>query len=344
MSTCTGHKHTFGTEPFTGRRTLVSDVGLTDSVCHKDIENKKSLSDKRSQCITTRKVCDVMLPLLRKTMVQLPRTGIFLDEEDMDLFELDMDSTPTIGHPTCGLIMKALSLGTLFFGMISLSDEEVLFHLHPNKNAWKVKGQEIYGFNHKDIFDKAFSFYCAMPSCMYRSYFPDVVIGKEGGGPAVLPLFIRKGLVNEVPGYMRQLSLFLSMPGQGAYPLMCLPCLLLKQIHNRFTERLSFDPERPQLNPFTVVDLERESRHVSGKRKPTPAAAGITSCPGFTERYIKLCKKGHVSGWQSDLCDAKNRCYYLTKLPFEEIEIKHDKNDTYNGGYTVCWRDAKEDQ
>ncbi len=237
MSGCTGHKHTFGHEPFTSRRTVVADVGLTDCISHKINEKGNNATDGGNRCINTRKVCDVMLPLLRKTESCLTRTGIFLDETDMELFHLNEDGTPAKGEPTDGNVMKALSLGTLFYGMLSFSDEEVLFQLHPNKNAWNLKGQEMYGFEFAEMFTKAFSPRCAMPSCVYQSYFPEVRIGMAGG-PAVLPMFVRKGLINEVPDYMRQLSGYWAVQQQGAYPLMCLPCLLLKQIHNRFTERL----------------------------------------------------------------------------------------------------------
>jgi hypothetical protein len=337
MSACTGHKNTFGHEPFTGRRTVVSDVGLTDSVSHKSIEKGNAVPD-----ITTRQVCDAMLPLLRQTEPCLPRTGIFLDEDDMDKFELDADGTPAKGEPTDSNIMKALSLGTLFYGMLSFSDEEVLFQLHPNKSTWKLKGKEMYGFECAEVFANTFSLRCAMPSCMYRSYFPQVKVGMEGG-PAVLPMFVRKGLINEVPEYMRQLSLFLVVQRQGAYPLMCLPCLLLKQIHNRFTERLSFDPDRPQLSPFTVVDLERGSKPEEGDNNPM-TTAGITSRPGFTDKYIDRCKRGEAVGWQSDLYEENERSYYMTRLPFGDIEIINDHRDTHNGGYIVRWRDGSSNQ
>ena len=341
MTACTGHKNTFGHEPFTRQRTLVSDVGLTDSVSHKSIRKGKDVPDGVAPCISTRQVCDVMLPLLRKREQCLPRTGIFLDEDDMEMFELDADGTPAKGKPADSNVIKALSLGTLFYGMLSLSDEEILFQLHPNKNVWNIKGQEMYGFQYADTFAKVFSLRCAMSSCTYSSYFPQVRVGVEGG-PAVLPMFVRKGLINEMPGYMRQLSGFLLVQQQGAYPLMCLACLLLKQIHNRFTERLSFDPERPQLSPFTVVDLERQSKTQTVNNLET--TAGITSCPGFTEKYIERCKEGQAVGWQSDLYEENERSYYLTRLPFEDIEIIKDQCDTYNGGYIVRWRDGSRKQ
>lgn len=329
MSACTGHKQTFGNEPFTNRRTVVSDIGLTDNLSHMSIKEGHDVED---QCITTRQVCNVMLPLLQDTAPCLPRTGIFLDEDDMEMFELNANGTPGKEEPITSKVTKALSLGTLFYGMISLSNEEVIFQLHPNKRTWNLKGKEMYGFQYAGKFDKLFSLCCAMTCCTYKSYYPQVGIKK---GPAILPMFVRKGLINEVPEYMRQLSVFLDVQQQRAYPLMCLPCLLLKQLHNRFTERLSFDPDRPQLNPFTVIDLERE-----GTSKPEPKAAGITSRPGFTDKYIERCKKTKVNGWQSDLYEGNDRSYYLTKLPFNDIEIINNHRDTHNGGYIVRWRDV----
>lgn len=360
MSACTGHKNTFGHEPFTGRRTVVSDVGLTDGVSHGScIEKGGNARDPSDPSTTTtsitasttntRQVCDATLPLLRKTGPNLPRTGIFLDEDDMEMFELNADGTPAKGDTTGSNVMRALSLGTLFYGMLSLSDAEILFQLHPNKSAWHLKGREMYGFGCAQVFTDAFSLRCAMPTCMYRSYFPHVALATSGGGPAVLPMFVRRGLVNEVPQYMRQLSAFLSVQQttKCAYPLMCLPCLLVRQIHNRFTERLSFDADRPQLSPFTVVDLERENGLEEGDSKPTtttagaPASVGITSRPSFADKYIERCKKGQADGWQGDLYELNERSYYLTRLPFHEIEIINDNRATHSGGYVVRWRDGR---
>ena len=114
-------------------------------------------------------------------------------------------------------------------------------------------------------------------------------------------------------------------------------------MHNRFTERLSYDPDRPQLNPFTVVDLGNESKpgHRANRRRQH---AGITSHAEFTEKYIQECKGGRGVGWQSDLYEATERSYYLPRLPFSDIRIIYDEHDTYNGGYTVRWRDGDWDQ
>jgi hypothetical protein len=333
LSTSTGYKQTYGEEPFTNKRTVVSDVGLTDRVSHESIEKGNYATEGGNPCITTRQVCNVMLPLLRKTEPHLPRTGIFLDEEDMKLFELDADGTPAKEEPVGRNVLNALSLGNLYFGMILFSRDEILFQLHPNKNAWKLKGQEMYGFETAGVFDEAFSLSCAMPSCRYFSYFPQVGLA----APAVLPMFIRKGLINRVPQYIRLLSVFVKFKQQGAYPLMCLPCLLMKQIHNRFTERLSFDPSRPQLSPFTVVDLEKDFQSEERDDK-SDSITGTTSSSSFTTRYIERCKKG--VGCQSDLYEDNDHSYYMTRLPFGDIEIANDYHGKYNGGYTVQWRDG----
>lgn len=335
MSVCTGHKNTFGNEPFTGQKTVVSDVGLTDCISHERIlKGKKDGSDDEKRCITTRKVCDVMLPLLKKMGPCLPRTGIFLDEDDMELFELNADGTHATGDQPDSDGMKALSLATLFYGMLSFSDQEVLFQLHPNKRAWNLKGREMYGFAFAEMFDEAFSLSCAMPSCVYQSYFPHV----GGGGPAVLPMFVRKGLINEMDEYTRKLGGLLAVQKQGAYPLMCLPCLLLKQIHNRFTERLLFDPDRPQLRPFTVIDLERGGESEVEDTK-LPPRAGMTSRARFIDQCIERCKADQAVGWQNDLYEDNQRSYYMPRLPFKDIEIVNNEDDTYNGRYTVRWKD-----
>lgn len=341
MSACTGHKHAFGCEPFSGAKTLVSDIGLTDIVSHRSIRNGNNIP---GACMDTTQVCDTMLPLLQKIQPGLPRTGIFIDDEDMEMFEFNVDAARAEGGALEGKVMDALSLGTLFYGMISFSNEELLFHLHPNKNAWGIKGQEMYGVEYADMFAKIFSLSCGVPSCRYWTYFPDVR-GRERGGPAILPKFVREGLIEyEVTYYIRLLSVFLEVQQQqGGYPLMCAPCLLEKQMHNRFTERLSYDPERPQLNPFTVVDLglERGPVHIDSGRTQT---AGVTSHAEFTEKYIQECKRGKGVGWQSDLYEDTDRSYYLPRLPFSDIRIIYDKHNTYNGGYTVRWRNGDWDQ
>lgn len=340
MSASTGHKHAFGREPFSGHRTLVSDIGLTDFISHGNTRKANTIP---GPCMGTTQVCGTMLPLLHKILPGLPRTGLFLDEEDMDMFELSADATGA-GRRAKGLniegkVMEALSLGTLFFGMISFSNDELLFHLHPNKKAWEIKGHEMYGVECAGILAKIFSLSCGVPSCRYWSYFPEVRRG-EDGGPVILPKFVREGLIEyEASEYMRLLSVFLGVQQQqGGYPLMCAPCLLEKQMQNRFTERLSYDPERPQLNPFTVVDLGNESRP-GNVDKSRCQLAGITSHPEFTEKYIHECKKGDRVGWQSDLYEENERSYYMPRLPFSNIRIIYDQHNTYNGGYTVCWRD-----
>lgn len=333
MSSCTGHKHTFGQEPFTKQRTVVSDVGLTDSISHKSTGEANDAANEVKSCITTNQVSKIMVPLLRKTKPCLPRTGIFLDEEDMEMFQLAADGTPVKEATSGEKVMKALSLGTLFFGMIRFSDEELFFHLHPNKRVWYIKAQEMYGDDWKDLFTEVFSLSCAMPSCRYWTYFPGVRDGMSGG-PVILPKFVREGLIKEEQEFIRLLSVFLQVQKTGGYPLVCAPCLLEKQLHNRFTERLYFDPERPQLNPFTVVDFERESN------KANASTIGITSSQYFTKKYIERCKKEQAVGWQSDLYEDARRSYYLPRLPFSDIEIISDPSSSHNGGYTVRWRNG----
>lgn len=313
MSSCTGSKSTFGEEPFTKQRTLVSDVGLTDCISH-------SYGRTNGSYINTRKVCDVMVPVLKEVKKRLSRTGIYLDEEDIETFELN-DTKDRVHREG----IRALSLGNLSYGMISFSDDELFFQLHPNKYTWKVKAQEMYGFEHLDVFNKAFSLRCGRQPCEYMSYFSDVV---DGNGPAVLPAFIRKGLINDrMDDYMRRLNAFVMMNQNGHYPALCLPCLLHKQVGNRFSKRLTYDPMRPQLNPFTVIDLENK-----------PDEAG-TSRARFIENYIKQCQESNVCG--SDLYVKDNMSYYLTRLPFRDIEIcvsKEDEHYVPENDYIVRWR------
>ena len=329
MSSCTGHKHGFGQEPFTKQKTLVSDVGLTDNISH-DCSRDTRLP------ITTSKVTRAMLPLLWKTNPLLPRTGIFLDEDDMKMFQLATDGTPAQQESSGQRIMKALSLGTLFFGMISLSDDELFFHLHPNKRAWHIKAQEMYGFEWTDMFTNIFALSCTMPSCRYWTYFPDVRQEMKGG-PAILPKFVREGLVNKEEDFIRLVSVFLDVQREGSYPLMCVPCLLEKQLHNRFTERLYFDHERPQLNPFTVVDLVNENETDENDRS---TITGHTSCASFTEKYIERCKREQATGWQTDLYENTTRSYYLPRLSFSDIEIVSEYKSSHNGGYIVRYRNG----
>lgn len=336
MSSCTGRKHAFGQEPFTQQRTIVSDVGQTDSISRTCTRN----ANEEESCITANQVSRVMLPLLWKRKPCLPRTGIFLQEEDMNMFQLDVNGSPAQEATSGQRAMNALSLGSLFFGIISFSDEELFFHVHPNKRAWHIKAQEMYGFERADMFTKVFSLSCAMPSCRYWTYFPEVRDGMRGG-PAVLPKFVRQGLINEEPHFIRMLSVFLQVQEQGGYPLMCSPCLLEKQLHNRFTERLYYDPERPQLKPFTVVDLESESNQsVTDVEDNRETTVGTTSRPKFIEKYIERCKKEQAVGWQSDLYEENRRSYYLPRLPFPDIEIIRDHNSSPNGGYIVRWRNG----
>ena len=166
-----------------------------------------------------------MLPLLWKTKPFLPRKGIFLDEDDMKMFQLATDGTHAPEESSGGRIMKALSLGTLFFGMISLSDDELFFHLHPNKRAWHIKAQEMYGFEWTDMFTKIFALSCTMPSFTYWTYFREVRQEMKGG-PAILPNFVREGLVNQEEDFIRLVYVFLEVQRQGSYPSMWATSLL----------------------------------------------------------------------------------------------------------------------
>lgn len=315
----------------------MSDVGLTDTISHTNIKKGNYVAQNVDSCITTKEVCNVMLPFLRQTGPCLPRTGIILDEEDMNMFNLSANGNPVEVVASNDKVMEALSLGTLFFGMLSFTDDELFFNLHPNKRAWHIKGQEMYGFEWADLFSKTFALFCAMPSCRYWTYFPHIR-GEARGGPAVLPKFVREGLIQEEGDFIRLLSAFHNVTEQGMYSLMCIVCLLEKQMHNRFTERLSYNRDRPQLHPFTVVDFESENS--TEGRDEVHSIVGNTSSSRFTDKYIKRCTKEQAVGWQSDLYEDTERSYYIPRLPFSDIEIIIDDTHPHKGGYIVRWRNG----
>lgn len=349
MTVAYGEKCTFDREPFAGKRTIVSSIGSKESISH---------CDNSRAAFTTSKVYDRMIGFLKDIKERLPHSSVRMNDRDMRefdaLFEEDAnrhnegDGTAEEDRGNADIAKEAadsLAIGLLQYGLISFSDDDIMFYLHPNKAEWVSKGQDMYGDNCARVLETAFHLRCTSPDCAYTNiYYPHVrcdrgaeptVEEPAGGGPVVLPIFIRDGLMDLREDFVEEVATFNNYVSENPhlFPLMCLPCLMGKQMRNAFNARISPSSSTegyPQLQYFTIVDLLENTTEWK-RRTPTENR--------FMQTFIHNCEEVQKSSSRYDLYEAwSGSLYTLPRLPFEDIEIVSD--DASLSRYNVRWKEG----